>query len=51
MIQGYKNSSSEERLKRYGLTTLEKKRSVLDLIEAYKVITGKESISGRGSLS
>src|SRR6218665_199249 len=37
MIQGYKYLSYEERLIRCGLTTR-------DLIEAYKIITGKESI-------
>src|SRR6218665_3092253 len=50
MIQGFKYLSYEERLIRCGLTTLEKRRSRGDLIEAYKIITGKESIySGRGS--
>jgi len=44
MIQGYKYLSYEERSIRFGLTTLEKKRSRGDLIEAYKIITGKESI-------
>src|SRR6218665_1183085 len=44
MIQGYKDLSYEERLIRCGLTTLEKRRSRGDLIEAYKVITGKKSI-------
>src|SRR6218665_2258864 len=44
MIQGYKDLSYEERLIRCGLTTLEKRRSRGDLIEAYKIITGKESI-------
>src|SRR6218665_3614248 len=34
----------EERLIRCWLTTLEKRRSRGDLIEAYKIITGKESI-------
>src|SRR6218665_2906319 len=45
MIQGFKCLSYEERLIRCGLTTLEKRRSRGDLIEAYKIITGKESVS------
>src|SRR6218665_2803620 len=44
MIQGYKDLSYEERLIRGRLTTLEKRRSRGDLIEAYKIITGKASI-------
>src|SRR6218665_2781201 len=44
MIQGYKYLSYEERLIRCGLTILEKRRSRGDLTEAYKIITGKESI-------
>src|SRR6218665_2163712 len=41
MIQGFiKYLSYEERLIRCGLTTLEKRRSRGDLIEAYKIITG-----------
>src|SRR6218665_2772809 len=46
MIHGYKDLSYKERLKRCGLTTLEKKRSRGrgDLIKAYKIITGQEAI-------
>ena len=44
MIQGYKYLSYEERLIRCGLTTVEKRWSRGDLIEAYKIIIGKESI-------
>ena len=44
MIQGYKDLSYEERLKRCGLTTLGKRRKRGDLIKAYKIITGKEAI-------
>ena len=42
MSQDYKDLSYEERLIRCGLTTLEKRRSRGDLIEAYKIITGKD---------
>ena len=52
MIWGYKDLSYEERLKRCGLTTLEKRRNRGDLIEAYKIITGKEALlSGSSSLN
>jgi len=44
MIQGYKDLSYKEKLKRCGLTTLETWRSRGDLIEAYKIINGKEAI-------
>jgi ribonucleases P/MRP protein subunit RPP40 len=44
MIWGYKDLSYEERLKRSGLTTLEKRRNRGDLIEAYKIITEKEAL-------
>src|SRR6218665_964045 len=44
IIQGYKYLSYEERLIRCELTILEKRRSRGDLIEAYKIITGEESI-------
>ena len=43
-IWGYKDLSNEERLKRCGLTTLERRRSRGDLIEAYKIITGKDAV-------
>ena len=53
LIQGYKNLSYEERLKRCGLTTLEKRWSRGDLIEAYKIIRllEKNPESERGSFS
>jgi len=42
--QGYKDIGYEERLNRYGLTILERRRSRGDLIEAYKIITGREAL-------
>src|SRR6218665_2580447 len=46
MIQGfkylYKLRGKVDKV--WGLTTLEKRRSRADLIKAYKIITGKESI-------
>src|SRR6218665_3620346 len=44
MIQGYKYLSYEERFIMCGLITLEKRRSRGNLIEAYKIIIGKEAI-------
>ena len=44
LIWGCKSLSYEERLKLCGLTTLERRRNRGDLIEAYKIITGKEAI-------
>ena len=41
MIKGCQKLSYEDRLKRCGLTTLEKRRERGDLIETYKLMTGK----------
>jgi len=45
MIRGLGKLTYEERLMRCGLTNLEKRRTRGDLIEAYKIMTGKEAIS------
>src|SRR6218665_2443802 len=45
MIRGLGELTYEERLMRCGLTNLEKRRTSGDLIEAYKIMTGKEAIS------
>ena len=44
MIKGYQRLTYEERLKRCGLTTLEKRRVRGDLIEAYKILTNKVEV-------
>ena len=45
MIRGLGRFTYEERLMRCGLTNLEQRRTRRDLIEAYKIMTGKEAIS------
>ena len=45
MIRGPGKLTYEERLMRCGLTNLEKRKTRRDLIEAYKIMTGKEAIS------
>jgi len=44
LVSSLKKLTYEERLLRLGLTTLEKRRQRGDLIEAYKIMTGKEQI-------
>lgn len=44
MINNCKGLSYEERLKKCGLTTLDKRRTRGDLIQAFKIITGKDEI-------
>jgi len=44
LISGFKELSYEQRLRSTGLTTLEVKRQRGDLIECYKILTGKENI-------
>ena len=45
LVPELKHLSYEERLKRLGLTTLEERRTRGDLIEMYKIITGKENVN------
>ena len=44
MVDGLRNLPYELRLQRLKLTTLEKRRQRGDLIEAYKILTGKEGV-------
>ena len=47
LVKGYWKLSYEERLKRLNLTTLHIRRLRGDLIEAYKIITGKENTTAQ----
>ena len=44
LVKGLKNWTYEVRLVKLGLTTLEERCQRGDLIEAYKIITGKEKV-------
>ena len=44
LVHGYRKLTYEERLRRLGLTTLQQPRLRGDLIETYKIVTGKERI-------
>jgi len=44
MVKGFYKLPYETRLKRLKLTSLEKRRQRGDLIEAYKILTGKEGV-------
>ena len=44
MIRGWKKLMCEERLRKIGLTTLEKRHNRADLLEVYKIMTGKEGL-------
>ena len=45
LIKGFKKYSYEDRLHMLGLTTLEKRRQRGDLIETYKILSGKERVN------
>jgi len=47
-ISGFKELSYEQRLRSTGLTTLEERRQRGDLIECYKILTGKANIDPQG---
>ena len=44
IVAGFRNKPYNERLHLFGLTTLEKRRTRGDLIETYKIVTGKERV-------
>ena len=45
IVPGLKGLESGDRLKRLGLTTLETRRKRRDLIEMYKILSGKENVA------
>ena len=45
LVSSMKRLSYDERLKRLGLTTLQKRRARGDLIEVYRIMTGMEKIA------
>src|SRR5208282_1822858 len=45
LVSSMKKLSYDERLKRLGLTTLQKRRARGDLIEVYRIVTGRERIA------
>ena len=45
LIPGFKFKPYEERLRIIGLTTLEKRRTRGDLIETFKIMTGREAVA------
>jgi ribonuclease P/MRP protein subunit RPP40 len=44
MISGLKATSYEEKLKELGISTLEERRRYLDMLQTYKVLTGKVNV-------
>ena len=46
-VNGLRNKSYDERLKILNLTTLQKRRKRGDLIETFKIVTGKEDIESK----
>ncbi len=44
MISGLEGKTYEERLKEVGLLTLEERRHQADMVQAYKIVTGKDMV-------
>jgi hypothetical protein len=44
MVSGLKGSSYEEKLEELEMTTLEERRHQADMLQAYKIITGKDNV-------
>jgi hypothetical protein len=46
MVSGLKGRTYEEKLEELGLTTLEKRRHQADMVQLYKIVTGKDNVKG-----
>jgi hypothetical protein len=44
MISGLKATNYENKLKELGISSLDKRRKYLDMLQTYKVITGKDNV-------
>jgi hypothetical protein len=44
MVSGLKSNRYKERLKEIGLMTLDERRHRLDMVQTYKILTGKENV-------
>ena len=45
MVSGLQSNTYEDRLRELGLTTLEERRHQADMVQTYKIETGKELVS------
>ena len=44
MVSGLRADSYEDRLSKIGLTTLKERRHQADMVQTYKIVTGKDSV-------
>jgi ribonuclease P/MRP protein subunit RPP40 len=45
MVSGLKGNTYDERLKEVGLFTLEERRHQADMVQTYKIVTGKDTVN------
>jgi hypothetical protein len=46
MVSGLRGRTYEEKLEELGLTTLEERRHQADMVQVYKIVTGKDNVKG-----
>ncbi len=51
MVSGLKSNTYEERLKELGLTTLEERRHQTDMLQPFKILTGKDKVKSESLLA